>query len=72
MPKRRDVFKFRCTDDDRRIIAALAVRLQRTQSDAVRWIVREAACELSSESAGAGMPAADRAQENWGPHAQTA
>jgi hypothetical protein len=43
------VFTFRTTADERRIIAALADKLQRTQSDAVRWLIRESARELGIE-----------------------
>ena len=43
---REDRFTFLCNSDERRLITALAKRLQRTQSDVVRWLVREAAREL--------------------------
>jgi uncharacterized protein (DUF1778 family) len=43
---RRDTFTFRVNVDERQLIAALADRLQRSQSDAVRWLIREAAHEL--------------------------
>jgi len=43
---RIDTFTFRVNPNERRLLAALAERLQRSQSDAVRWLVREAACEL--------------------------
>ncbi len=43
---RRDTFTFRVNADERQLIAALADRLQRSQSDAVRLLIREAAHEL--------------------------
>ncbi len=36
-------FAFLCTDDERRIVAEIARRLERNQSDAMRWLIREAA-----------------------------
>ena len=39
-------FSFLCNDEERRILTALAQRLQRSQSDSVRWLIREAAHEL--------------------------
>ncbi|MBM3131216.1 MAG: hypothetical protein FJ009_21655 [Chloroflexi bacterium] len=42
-------FTFRATADERRIIAALAEKLQRSQSDAIRWLIRESARELAIE-----------------------
>ncbi len=47
---RVEIFAFRVNADERRLIAALANRLQRSQSDAVRLVVREAARELMSKS----------------------
>jgi len=46
---RERIFGFRVNDDDRRILAALAERLQRTESDALRWLIRNAARELAIE-----------------------
>ncbi len=40
-------FAFRVSEDERQAIANLAVRLQRSQSDAVRFVVIEAARQLS-------------------------
>jgi len=55
-------FTFLCDPDERRILAALAKRLERSQSDSVRWLIRNAAAEL--QPAGScvvcGMPAGDR------------
>ena len=39
-------FAFRVSNNERRVIADLATRLQRSQSDAVRFIVIEAAKQL--------------------------
>lgn len=39
-------FTFLCNEDERRILAALATNLRRSQSDAVRWLIRGAAEEL--------------------------
>jgi hypothetical protein len=47
-------FTFICDEADRSAIATLSAKLARTQSDAVRWVVREAAKELER---------ADRAQQ---------
>lgn len=41
-------FTFLCDTDERRIVAYLASRLQRSQSDAIRWLIREAVIELGS------------------------
>jgi hypothetical protein len=47
---RESRFTFLCNEDERRLIAALSERLARTQSDAVRWLIREAARELEHET----------------------
>lgn len=44
-------FTFKCNAEERQTIAALAQRLQRTESDAVRWVVKEAARELAAQPA---------------------
>jgi hypothetical protein len=44
---RVDVFAFRVSIDERRAIVELAARLQRSQSDAVRFVVIEAARQSS-------------------------
>ena len=41
-------FTFLCDGDERRILTTLAHRLQRSQSDAVRWLIRNAAAELEA------------------------
>ena len=38
---------FRVNEDERQLIKALAYQLQRSQSDAVRYVVREKARELA-------------------------
>ena len=45
---RNDLFTMRVNDAERKMIAALAEHLQRTQSDAVRFIIRGAAHELNA------------------------
>lgn len=45
-------FTFLCSDDERRVIASLASNLQRSQSDAVRWLIVQAAGELTDAGAG--------------------
>ncbi len=42
-------FTFLCDSEERRILAALAERLQCSQSDVVRWLIREAAAELKAD-----------------------
>jgi len=44
---RLETFTFRVNKNERRIIADLAKRLQRNQSDTVRLIIREAAHSLT-------------------------
>ena len=39
--KRTQIFAFRVNAEEQRLIAVLAEKLQRTQSDAIRLIVRE-------------------------------
>ncbi len=43
-------FTFRINADERRILAALADRLQRSQSDAIRLLIRTAAEELNANA----------------------
>ncbi len=45
---RLDTFTFRVDDEERNMIARLSKRLQRTQSDAVRLLVREAFQQLDT------------------------
>lgn len=48
--KRETYFAFRINHDERRLLTALAERLQRSQSDTVRLIIREAARELITDA----------------------
>lgn len=43
-------FLFRLNSEERCILAALARRLERSQSDTVRWLIRNAAAELAAQS----------------------
>ena len=43
---RHETFTFRVTRDERRLLGALAARLVRTESDALRWLLRVAAQAL--------------------------
>jgi len=45
-------FTFLCNSSERRAIAVLAERLSRSQSDAVRFVVIEAAKQLTKADAG--------------------
>ena len=45
---RNERFTFLCDSYERRLIALLAKKLQRSQSDAVRFVVRNAAKELET------------------------
>lgn len=59
-------FTFLCNAEERRILAALAKQLQRSQSDAVRWLIRGAASELHTEQP---VPALQSAPEAEADHA---
>lgn len=43
---RKQRFTFLCNTQERQLLAALAKHLKRSQSDAIRWLVVEAAQEL--------------------------
>ena len=43
-------FTFLCTEEERGLIVALAKTMKRSQSDALRWLVRETAKELQIEA----------------------
>ena len=47
---REDTFAMRVNAEERQMLMALAAHLQRTQSDAVRLLVREAVRELGADS----------------------
>lgn len=44
---RTETFVFRVSEDERQLIKTLAYQLNRTESDAVRYVVREKALELA-------------------------
>lgn len=46
---RYDTFTFRVNKEERQMLETLASRLQRSQSDAVRLLVREAVAQLEPE-----------------------
>ncbi len=48
---RYERFTFLCNQNERALIAELAERLRRSQSDAVRFVVIEAARELAKQNA---------------------
>ncbi len=45
---RADTFSFRLSEEDRRRLARIARRLERSQSDAIRWLIRHAAREMEA------------------------
>ena len=63
--RRVDTFTFKCSDEERRMIDALARKLERSQSDAIRVVLRKAAVDAGAwfeqpESAGwRGRPEAE-------------
>lgn len=63
-------FTFLCDVNERQAITKLATRLQRSQSDAVRFVVIEAAKQLSQADPAplAALPAEDLKQEQRGTH----
>ena len=57
MPRPREMqFAFRVTGEERRLIKTLADHLQRTQSDAVRFVVISAVRELQKQQASQNGP----------------
>ena len=56
-------FSFRVSKDERQAIADLAARLQRSQSDAVRFVVIEAAKQLSQADPVPALSTQSAAQE---------
>jgi|SRR6266487_4875634 len=66
---RIESFTFRVNREERRLITALAARLERNESDLLRFLVRQAAHEfgamLSSESRQKGIPDAQLANDGW-------
>lgn len=49
---RQKTFTFRVSRDERRMLESLAQRLERSKSDAVRLLIREAARELVKQQRG--------------------
>lgn len=54
---RTRLFTIRLSADERRMLAALAVRLQRTQSDTLRLLLREALLGMEGAPAAGDTPA---------------
>ena len=46
--RRVDTFTFKCSDEERRMIDALARKLERSQSDAIRVVLRKAAVDAGA------------------------
>jgi hypothetical protein len=67
---RYERFTFLCDSCERRAITNLAARLQRSQSDAVRFVVSEVARQLNYADADfiAIQDAGDPKQNKWGTH----
>ena len=62
-------FAFRVSNDERRLIADLAARLHRSQSDAVRFVVIEAAKQLTqADPAHVTTLSVENLQERRGTH----
>ena len=64
--RRIDTFTFRVNATERQLLTALAERLQRSQSDAVRLLIREAVRDLTAESSKAQPAAQPLAAEAMG------
>jgi hypothetical protein len=57
-------FGFRVNDDERKAIAGLAARLQRSQADAMRFILHEAMQQLvETETSAPAYPTKDEVRE---------
>lgn len=65
---RYERFTFLCDPNERRAIADLAIRLQRSQSDAVRFVVIEAAKQLTQDPAPITLPAENPKPEEGETH----
>lgn len=59
---RFDTFAMKVNADERRMIKRLAERLQRTQSDAVRLVIREALRALTADNTTTGEAAAPKGE----------
>jgi uncharacterized protein YcaQ len=47
--RRKDTFTFRVNETERQVIEQIADKLERSQSDAVRWLIRESARQMGLE-----------------------
>lgn len=65
---RANTFTFKVGKDERRMIATLADRLNRSQSDAIRLVIREAVRALESDTT---PPAPSTAQPQQAPAVQS-
>jgi len=68
---RIDTFTFRVNADERRILAALADYLNRSQSDALRLLIREAARELITDAPAQATRQTDAERGEGVKHAET-
>jgi hypothetical protein len=59
MEPRYERFTFLCTENERRAIAELATQLQRSQSDAVRFVVVEVVKQLTAINPATAEPSRD-------------
>ena len=60
---RIDTFAMRLNSKERRMLVSLAERLRRTQSDAVRLLIREAVRELAAQQPDTRAPAGRRQRQ---------
>ena len=67
---RRDTFTFRVNEHERQLLELLATKLERTQSDGVRWLVRSSAEQLAVQAGvrGTAQPAGGGGEGSAGPH----
>jgi len=56
-------FTFLCNREERRLLATLAEKIQRSQSDALRWLVRGAVKELQIKEGSLGDKHSDISQQ---------
>jgi hypothetical protein len=61
-------FVFRVNDDERHLITVLAQRLRRTESDAMRFLIRQAVQSLESEGTPRNAEVAKRSEVNDAGH----
>lgn len=67
---REIVFGFRVNKDERRLINRVAARLERTESDVMRLLVREAARDLSIKAEGHVAPESQQPAQAEGERAE--